>query len=116
VSQGIVTAHAVFTTKDVEDAKAEGEPYIWIADETTPDDTPQMLDAAGILTTTGSSVSHAAVCAREWGLPCVVGFEDMDLSANPEGVISAVINNEWQLNAGDLITINGTTGEVMLHD
>ena len=123
VSHGVISARVAFTAKDVEKAKAEGYNYIWVATETSPNDTEQMIGAVGLLTSTGSSVSHAAVCAREWGLPAVVGFTGMDI-VEQDGVhtdigwceccptIEAKFKHHISISNSDTIRIDGTTGEV----
>jgi pyruvate,orthophosphate dikinase len=122
VSHGVTVGRAAFTIEDVEKAKAEGYNYIWVATETSPNDTEQMIGACGLLTSTGSSVSHAAVCAREWGLPAVVGFAGMDIvhhAAYASGAtigwgpaVEAKFKYNISINNSDTIRIDGTTGEV----
>ena len=46
-----------------------------VRSETSPEDVHGMLAAEGILTARGGLVSHAAVVARGWGKPAVVGAE-----------------------------------------
>ena len=119
VSHGVTAGRAAFTIEDVEKAKAEGCNYIWVATETSPNDTEQMIGACGLLTSTGSSVSHAAVCAREWGLPAVVGFATMTINQHPNGAAND-LEARFKPDHGDIVFINnkdtikidGTTGEV----
>lgn len=42
---------------------------------TTPLFTQSIIESSGIITDKGSIMSHAAVIAREFGVPCVVGTE-----------------------------------------
>ena len=110
VSSGVAMGFLATTAEAVAEYKARGEAYIFAAQDTSPDDTPQMLGAAGLLTANGSSTCHAAVCARAWDTPAVVGAgfimvgNDTTTGITHDG--SLVINN------GDLVTINGDTGEV----
>ena len=83
-----------------------GEPYVYIATETNPEDSVQMKNSVGILTAVGGKLSHAAVVARGWGKSCVVsldGMEVMEDSFEYEGVTYP--NGAW-------IKINGSSGEV----
>src|ERR1035438_124973 len=66
--------------------------------------------AQGILTSTGGKASHAAVVARGWGKPCVVGCEAVKID-EAKGIVTIA---GQAAKAGDFITINGTTGDVML--
>ncbi len=91
-------------------AKENGQAVIMVRPFTKPDDVHGMLAAKGILTSEGGATSHAAVVARQFGVPCVVGaseiridLERRQMSAN--GVVVA---------EGDWISVNGTTGEVFL--
>ena len=86
-------------------ADAGGSPIL-VRAETSPDDVHGMARAAGILTARGGLASHAAVVARGWGIPAVVGARDIE-----------VLDGEVRfpgltLRAGDAITIDGDTGEV----
>jgi pyruvate,orthophosphate dikinase len=65
-----------------------------------------MARAAGILTSRGGLASHAAVVARGWGIPAVVGAAGIEVADRRVEVGDRI------LNAGDVITIDGTTGEV----
>ena len=86
-----------------------GDSVILVRWETTPDDFHGMLQAAGILTAHGGLTSHAAVVARGMGTPCVTGCEALDVDAKREG--RAVAGHE--LREGDMLTIDGGTGEVI---
>ncbi|QVL33003.1 pyruvate, phosphate dikinase [Telmatocola sphagniphila] len=91
-------------------AKHPGDPIMLVRKETSPEDVAGMHLARGILTSTGGKASHAAVVARGWGKPCVVGCEAVKIDEKA-GVV--VISGQT-LKAGDFITINGTTGDVMI--
>mgnify|MGYP002353744697 CR=1 FL=1 len=54
-------------------AKVENQQTIMVRPFTKPDDVHGMLAAQGILTSEGGATSHAAVVARQFGVPCVVG-------------------------------------------
>jgi pyruvate, orthophosphate dikinase len=91
-------------------AKHPDEPIMLVRKETSPEDVAGMHLAKGILTSTGGKASHAAVVARGWGKPCVVGCEAMKID-EAKGTITI---SGQAAKAGDFITINGTTGDVML--
>jgi len=78
--------------------------------ETSPEDVAGMHLAKGILTATGGKASHAAVVARGWGKPCVVGCEAIAIDEK-NGRITI---GDTVVNVGDYLTINGTTGDVMI--
>ena len=87
-------------------AAADGQAAILVRAETSPDDVHGMAAAAGILTSRGGLASHAAVVARGWGIPAVVGATGMAVSAD------RVVIGDRILRPGDVITIDGRTGEV----
>ena len=91
-------------------AKFPNDPIMLVRKETSPEDVAGMHLAKGILTSTGGKASHAAVVARGWGKPCVVGCEAVKIDEKSQTV---AISGQT-LKAGDFITINGTTGDVMI--
>ncbi len=109
-SPGAASGRAVFSAGEAEDWTHRGEKVILVRVETSPEDIGGMHVAQGILTTRGGMTSHAAVVARGMGTPCVAGAGDLkvDCSAKTLRAGNTVING------GDVITINGSTGEVMV--
>lgn len=107
-SPGAACGKVVFSA-DVAEKLAEEEPVILVSLETTPEDINGVLAAEGILTTRGGMTSHAAVVARGMGKPCVCGCESikLDLFNRSFSVGDQIVR------AGDQITINGGTGEVI---
>ncbi|MGL4420663.1 MAG: putative PEP-binding protein, partial [Gemmataceae bacterium] len=91
-------------------AKYPNEPIMLVRKETSPEDVAGMHLAKGILTSTGGKASHAAVVARGWGKPCVVGCEAVKIDEATQTVTIA----GHVVKAGDFLTINGTTGDVMI--
>jgi pyruvate, orthophosphate dikinase len=83
-----------------------GQRAILVRAETSPEDVHGMAVAAGILTSRGGLASHAAVVARGWGIPAVVGATDLEVA---EGRIAV---GGRTLTVGDAITIDGSTGAV----
>jgi pyruvate,orthophosphate dikinase len=91
-------------------AKNEGKVVIMVRPETKPDDVHGMLAAEGILTSRGGRTSHAALVARQFGKPAVVGVADMEIDLNKR----LLIFGETQVREGEWISIDGTSGEVYL--
>jgi pyruvate, orthophosphate dikinase len=109
-SPGAASGKVVFSAEEAESLAARGEAVILVRVETSPEDIHGMHAAKGILTTRGGMTSHAAVVARGMGRPCVSGAGDLhiDYAAGRVGVRTT------QVAVGDTITIDGSTGEVML--
>jgi pyruvate,orthophosphate dikinase len=102
-----VASGPIATDPDAALASAEaGTPAILVRAETSPDDVHGMAKAAGILTSRGGLASHAAVVARGWGIPAVVGAERVEVG---DGEVRI---DDRTLHSGDLLTIDGSTGEV----
>ncbi|NBE92948.1 pyruvate, phosphate dikinase [Nonomuraea sp. KC401] len=110
-SPGAAVGRAVFCSERAIELSEQGEDVILVRRETNPDDLAGMIAARGILTSRGGKTSHAAVVARGMGKTCVCGAEDLEVSTDerrftaPGGVV---------VSEGDLISIDGTTGEVFL--
>jgi pyruvate,orthophosphate dikinase len=109
-SPGAASGKVVFFADDAEAMASRGERVILVRAETSPEDIHGMHAAQGILTVRGGMTSHAAVVARGMGRPCVSGAGDLriDYAAGTLAVRNHIIR------AGDMITINGSTGEVIL--
>ena len=109
-SPGAACGLAVFDADTAERYAALGEKVILIRTETSPEDIHGMHAAQGILTARGGMTSHAAVVARGMGRPCVsgAGALQIDLKARRLTVGGVVVNED------DVVTIDGSTGEVML--
>ncbi|WP_336065989.1 pyruvate, phosphate dikinase [Nitratireductor rhodophyticola] len=108
-SPGAATGEIVFSSEAAEEAKAEGRRVILVRVETSPEDIHGMHAAEGILTTRGGMTSHAAVVARGMGKPCVSGAGSLRVD-HRKGVLLAM---GQMLKAGDTITIDGATGQVL---
>lgn len=112
-SPGAASGFAVFDSDTAEKRAAAGEAVILIRTETSPEDIHGMHAAKGILTARGGMTSHAAVVARGMGRPCVSGAGGIAIDAKA-GVMRVGLGADARVvNAGDTITIDGTTGEVM---
>ncbi|HEX2851383.1 MAG TPA: pyruvate, phosphate dikinase [Acidimicrobiales bacterium] len=107
-SPGAAVGKVYFTADDAADAADRGDKVILVRTETSPEDVHGMIVAEGILTARGGLVSHAAVVARGWGKPAVVGAEKIRISGK------RFIAGDVAVHEGDVISIDGTTGEVVL--
>jgi pyruvate, orthophosphate dikinase len=109
-SPGAATGQVVFTADDAVAWKDQGKDTILVRVETTPDDVHGMIAARGVLTAKGGATSHAAVVARGMGKPCVAGCEALEIDRRTKVARVA----ERELHEGDWITIDGSTGNVIL--
>jgi pyruvate,orthophosphate dikinase len=109
-SPGAVSGKIVFTAEEAELKAEKGEKVILCRVETSPEDIHGMHAAVGILTTRGGMTSHAAVVARGMGRACVAGAGEVRIDAKA-GTLTA---RGHTLKAGDVITLDGAAGEVML--
>ena len=118
VARGIAASPGAASGKVVLSAEAAVEhteahpddPILLVRKETSPEDVAGMHLAKGILTATGGKASHAAVVARGWGKPCVVGCDAIRID---EKAGKITIGGQT-VKAGDFLTIDGTTGDVMI--
>jgi pyruvate, orthophosphate dikinase len=108
-SPGAASGKAVFDADTAERMAGAGEAVILVRTETSPEDIHGMHAAKGILTARGGMTSHAAVVARGMGRPCVSGAGSLAISAKDK--VMRVGGRE--VREGDLLTIDGSTGEVM---
>jgi len=109
-SPGAASGKVVFTAEDAEDWVKRGEKVILVRRETSPEDIGGMHVSQGILTTRGGMTSHAAVVARGMGTPCVCGAGDINVDAKAK---TARVRDKILLE-GDVITLDGSTGEVFV--
>lgn len=109
-SPGAASGEVVFSAEEAEDAKAKGKDVILVRIETSPEDISGMHAARGILTARGGMTSHAAVVARGMGKCCVSGTGTLKIDYKAKQLTVG----EHTIKQGEIITINGTTGEVML--
>jgi pyruvate,orthophosphate dikinase len=102
----------VYFDADTAEARAQedGEDVIMVRPFTKPDDVHGMLASKGILTSEGGATSHAAVVARQFGIPCVVGAAELKLDLKALKMEA----NGIVVKEGDWISVDGTTGEVFL--
>ncbi|MFZ5752072.1 MAG: putative PEP-binding protein [Pseudomonadota bacterium] len=109
-SPGAATGRIVFTAAAAQAGAARGDACILVRRETAPEDIRGMHASVGVITERGGMTSHAAVIARGLGLPCIVGASDIRINPRdrtltaPDGRV---------LVEGDLVTVDGTSGEVL---
>jgi pyruvate,orthophosphate dikinase len=109
-SPGAACGAIVLDADTAEERGKAGESVILVRWETTPDDIHGLIQAAGILTAHGGMTSHAAVVARGMGKPCVAGCEGLSI----DGDARTITVGDRTLSEGDLLTIDGGTGAVIV--
>ena len=105
-SPGVATGRIVTSAEAAEAAAESGQPVILVREETSPEDVRGMAKAAGVLTARGGLASHAAVVARGWGIPAVVGAAGVRGGGRSIEIAGVMF---W---VGEQITIDGSTGEI----
>lgn len=109
-SPGAASGKVVFTSEDAEAQANAGEKVVLCRQETSPEDITGMHASAGILTSRGGMTSHAAVVARGMGTCCVAGAGELHIDAKAK----LIRVGERDIREGDIITLDGSTGEVMV--
>ncbi|MBV0899248.1 MAG: pyruvate, phosphate dikinase [Wolbachia endosymbiont of Fragariocoptes setiger] len=109
-SPGVASGQVVFNTLDAEKAKEQGKNIILVRSETSPEDINGMNAANGIITLRGGMTSHAAVVTRGMGKPCICSVVELYIDKNETFFLLGKI----KVNKGESVTINGSTGEIML--
>ncbi len=110
VSPGAAVGMVAFDPDLAEEWAKEGKDVILGRPETKPDDVHGMLAANGIVTSRGGRTSHAALVARQFGKPAVVGAHELDIDVQAKTMtVGDVVVNE-----GDWLSVDGTTGEVFI--
>jgi pyruvate,orthophosphate dikinase len=108
-SPGAAVGKAVFDSSTAVEWSERGENVILVRRETNPDDLKGMVCSRGVLTSRGGKTSHAAVVARGMGRTCVCGADSFDVDVKARKFTSA---DGVTIEEGDVISIDGTTGEV----
>ncbi|MFV1494324.1 putative PEP-binding protein [Phaeobacter sp. JH18-32] len=109
-SPGAATGRLVFTAAEAQASAARGEPCILVRRETSPEDVRGMHAAVGVLTERGGITSHAAVIGRGLGLPCIVGASNLKFHSRRKQLVA---QGDRVFSRGDIITIDGSSGEVL---
>ena len=107
-SPGAAVGRVYLSADAAVDAADRGEAVVLVRNETSPEDVHGMQVSEGVLTARGGLVSHAAVVARGWGIPAVVGAEGIEIAEGHFRVGGVTVAE------GDIISLDGTTGEVVL--
>jgi pyruvate, orthophosphate dikinase len=110
-SPGAAVGRAVFDSHTAVELAEGGDPVILVRRETNPDDLHGMVAAAGILTSRGGKTSHAAVVARGMGRTCVCGADELEVDVRAGRFRT---HDGHEVHEGEVISIDGTTGEVFL--
>ena len=112
-SPGAAAGQVYFTAETAKEAKNKrGERVILVRQETSPEDIEGIVAARGILTVRGGMTSHAAVVARGMGTCCIVGCSDIIINEKEQYFTI----DEYTVNEGDFISLDGTTGKVYIDD
>ncbi len=99
---------------------------VLVAETTTPDWEPVMKDAAAIVTNRGGRTCHAAIVARELGIPAIVGTSDATRVIAPgtmvtvscaEGDTGKVYEGEvsFEIRRTDLATLAHPATRIMIN-
>jgi len=108
-SPGAAVGQIYFDADTVEKMHTvEKQDVIMVRPFTKPDDVHGMLSAKGILTSEGGATSHAAVVARQFGVPCVVGTSDINIDMAKRQMTCKGIT----VKEGEWVSLDGSTGEV----
>ncbi len=113
-SPGAAVGHVIFTADEAAEKKSDDYPIILVRKETSPEDIEGMDVAEGVLTTTGGITSHAAVVMRGMGKSCVAGAGEITINSQTKEFRISKDGKEIIVKEGDIITLDGSTGEVFL--
>jgi len=113
-SPGAAIGRVVFTANTADEWHKRGEEVILVRTETSPEDIHGMKAAQGTLTARGGMTSHAAVVARGMGKPCITACTSLRVDAAKRTASFVGGGKEHKLKEGDVITLDGSTGEVSL--
>ncbi len=109
-SPGAASGRIVFSAAEAQASAARDEPCVLVRRETSPEDIRGMHVAAAVLTEKGGMTSHAAVIGRGLGLPCIVGASELRFHMRREELVAP---DGRVLRAGDVITIDGSSGQIL---
>lgn len=109
-SPGAASGRLVFSANEAQASAAREEPCVLVRRETTPEDIRGMHAAAAVVTLRGGVTSHAAVIGRGIGLPCIVGAADLDIDEKSREI---TVPDGRKFKAGDMVTVDGTTGQML---
>jgi pyruvate,orthophosphate dikinase len=113
-SPGAAIGKIVFTASAAEEWAQKGETVLLVRTDTSPEDIHGMKAASGILTARGGMTSHAAVVARGMGKCCITSCTSLRVDAAKKTAAFVGGGKEHKLKEGDVLTLDGSTGEVFL--
>jgi pyruvate,orthophosphate dikinase len=90
-------------------ANEDGKNVILVRPETRPDDVHGMLAAKGVVTSKGGRTSHAALVARQFGKPAVVGVEEIEIDLDNHLMH---VGEDIVIREGEYLSIDGNMGTV----
>jgi pyruvate,orthophosphate dikinase len=90
-------------------AREDGKDVILVRPETRPDDVHGMLAAKGVVTCKGGRTSHAALVARQFGKPAVVGVSDIEIDLDNHEM---TVGDGLVIKEGDYLSIDGNSGKI----
>ncbi len=105
---GGAVGHIALDSETAITMAAAGKTVILVRKETNPDDLGGMLASKGVLTQLGGRTSHAALVARQYGIPTICGCGALRIDDKAR----TVSMNGKVFTEGDIISIDGTLGEV----
>jgi len=110
-SPGAAVGQVYFDADTAEEmAHEEKQDTIMVRPFTKPDDVHGMIASKGVLTSEGGATSHAAVVARQFGIPCVVGASAIKIHLEDRKMTVG----DKVVKEGDWISVDGTTGKVFI--
>lgn len=109
-SPGAASGHAFFDPESAINFSRNGGNVILVRPETSPEDIEGIFASVGVLTARGGKTSHAAVVTRGQGIPSIVGASDLEFDEHKK-IVSI---KGKQIKEGDVISFDGSTGEVFL--
>jgi pyruvate,orthophosphate dikinase len=111
VSPGAAVGMVAFDADTAERWTNDGRDVVMVRPETKPDDVHGILAARGVLTSRGGRTSHAALVARQFGTPAVVGVDSLELDLDRRQMS---VGDDLVIREGDWISLDGTMGTVYL--
>lgn len=109
-SPGAGVGQIYFDADKCKEMAAGGQSVILVRQFTKPDDFGGMVVSKGLFTAEGGAASHAAVVARQVGIPAVVGCSQINIDV----AAKTVTCGENVLKEGDWVSIDGTSGQVFM--
>ncbi len=108
-SPGVVSGKAYVVRRSFNFSVETGR--ILVAPMTDPDMVPEIVKSSGVVTDRGGVISHAAIIAREMGIPCVVGTENATklISTNDDLKVDGNKGIVWILSKTKYLSQNEKT-------